>query len=292
MRPKRRVTLLHNRTAGEADHDRQELVAAIEAHGYKVTYFEAKGADISKALAKSADLIAVAGGDGTVRKIALAAAPEGPPIAILPFGTANNIANSLRITASLKDSIAGWADPHLVKFHPIEVDAPWGRQRLIEGIGFGVFARTIKESAGDDKPSPLEAREQMAEMLREAKAEALDIRVDGARLSGDIVLLEITTIPLVGPNLYLAPEANPSDRLVDLCSVAAGEEAALAEWLEAPKSGEPAPVATRAGSHITISGRFECIRLDDDVRTFNSADAATITLSSATEGVYFVVPPD
>jgi diacylglycerol kinase (ATP) len=231
-RAKRRVTLFHNLSAGDADHNKRELTRLIAAAGYQVAYFDAKKCDIPSILDKPADLIAVAGGDGTIRRVALAARSDGPPIAVLPLGNANNIANSLGIRSAMQELIDGWRDPTLSKFHPIDVEAPWGQQRLIEGIGFGVLAEVIRESNGEDI-GPLDARQRIAETMREAEAKTFDIRIDDARISEPTVLLEVTTIPLVGPNLLLAPDANPADQLIDLCRVAAPDRDRAADWLAA-----------------------------------------------------------
>lgn len=288
-RKTRRVALFHNRGAGEADHAAEELVTTIEAGGWAVTYFDTKRCDIAHALEDLYDVLAVAGGDGTVRKVALAARPNGPPIAILPFGTANNIANTLGIRARVQDLIAGWRDPVLRQFYPIKVEAPWGRQRLIEGLGLGVFAQAIDEGDDDDKLSPLEARQHIAEKLKLAEPQTLDIRIDEACVSGAFFLLEVTTIPLVGPNLYLAPHANPSDHLLDLCLMTTEEQPAMADWLEA-SSSDPAPLTHRAATHIAISGNFQRVRIDDAVHVDDRGGFGTIALAAAEEPLHFVVP--
>jgi hypothetical protein len=84
-------------------------------------------------------------------------------------------------------------------------------------------------------------------MLR-ANAQALSVRVDDARLSGEFALLEVTTIPLVGPNLYLAPEADPADSLIAICSVGAKKEERerVSQWLE-----ELVPNVAKAGNATT-----------------------------------------
>jgi len=62
-----------------------------------------------KALKKPGDIVAVAGGDGTVGKVARRLIGSPTPIAILPLGTANNIANTLDVTGkSLKELIRSW----------------------------------------------------------------------------------------------------------------------------------------------------------------------------------------
>jgi hypothetical protein len=138
MAPKRRVTLVHNASAGDSDHEPRELIDTITAAGYAVTYCNPKECDLESFLDDHpGDVIAVAGGDGTIRNVAIAAKADGPPMAILPLGTANNIASSLHLEDSLQDLIAGWKTARLKNFYPIELVAPWGRQRLMEGVGFG-----------------------------------------------------------------------------------------------------------------------------------------------------------
>ena len=104
------------------------------------------------------------------------------------------------------------------------------------------------------------------------------------------MLLEVTTVPLVGPNLLLAPEADSANQLIDLCWVTAQDQRGVAEWLAAPNGDTAAPLATRRGSHIAINGRFNRIRLDDSVHS--GAEAATVSVASAREPLYFVVPDE
>src|SRR5258708_20258975 len=114
-----RVTLIHNQSAGKRDHDRCDLVAAITGAGCDVAYFDAKKCDIPQVLEEPADLIAVAGGDGTVRKVAAIATFGGPPLPILPHGRANNSAKSFRILAEPQDRITTSHPTAPLKFFPI-----------------------------------------------------------------------------------------------------------------------------------------------------------------------------
>lgn len=62
-----RVTLIHNPGAG--DHKQPsagQIEALMKEAGYKILYQSTKEKGWHKALKKSADLVAVAGGDGTV----------------------------------------------------------------------------------------------------------------------------------------------------------------------------------------------------------------------------------
>ena len=290
MSSAKRVALFHNSSAGSADHDQRVLTAAIEVAGWRVEYVDVKTTDIAAVLRDPGDLIAIAGGDGTVRRVALMAAPDGPPITILPLGTANNLANSLGIRGPFPQLIAGWRDGALTKFHPLEVEASWGRRRLIEGAGFGVLAEFIEEARGKQKQLPLEARKRIADRVRLARPIELGLAVDDERIPGPVILLEVTTIPLIGPSLYLAPRANPSRRLVEACYVLPEQRDDLAAWLDHPPSdGSPAPVTCRTGSRVGISGALDRIRVDDDVRICDE-QTGTITFIASAEPLSFLVP--
>jgi diacylglycerol kinase family enzyme len=286
----RRLTLIHNATAGDGRHDRDGLVGMIAAAGYSVRYFNTKDHDAAVALREPTDLIVVAGGDGTVRRVVSIAEPDHAPIAILPLGSANNIAKSLRIEGPLERLIESWQDARQRPFFPISADAPWGRQRLVEGLGFGVLAQAIEELRSR-KPPPPRARRHIAELVLRAEPEALDIRADGADLSGVFLLFEVVRIPLVGPNLLLAPTADPSDELdISFIGDSAEERWRLAAWLEREDETAPSPAAIRSARRVSIAGRFRRVRVDDAVRICDTAEIATIELAPEAQPLYVLVP--
>src|SRR5262245_31057092 len=96
-----RVTLIHNPGAGDDKQpSKGQLEALIREAGHDVRYQSVREQGWSKVLKKAADLIAVAGGDGTVGKVARRLIGRGIPIAVLPVGTANNISRTLAATCA------------------------------------------------------------------------------------------------------------------------------------------------------------------------------------------------
>jgi diacylglycerol kinase family enzyme len=89
---------------------------------------------------QDADAVLVAGGDGSVRRIALGLINRNVPIGVLPMGTANNIARTLklprdplRVIQELEAMVPARRDVgHFV--------APWGTGHFVEGAGFGPFS--------------------------------------------------------------------------------------------------------------------------------------------------------
>ena len=64
-----RVTLMHNETAG-AGSSHEEIESLLERAGCAVTYQSTRKATFENALDRPADLVLIAGGDGTVTKVA------------------------------------------------------------------------------------------------------------------------------------------------------------------------------------------------------------------------------
>jgi diacylglycerol kinase (ATP) len=293
-RQKRRVTLIHNGEAGNARHSRAELVKLLESAGYAVTYLRYKHDDWQRALDRPAELVVAAGGDGTVAKVAAAVPPDGPPLAILPLGTANNLAKYLGVPRPLPELVAGWSIERTRPFHPIEAMGPWGTRRVVEGIGLGAFEQAIA-----DLPETVEAEQAcglMAEAVVWSAPEHLELRLDGETLDQAFALLEVGTIPLVGPNLRLLAAADPAQPKFAVAFVGEhpDEREALARWIAEPPDGRPAPVAIRTAERATIRGRFRRARLNGNVWEADPApdpdSLETITLRSDAEPIRFVAP--
>ena len=101
-----RVTLMHNPKAGDAEHGRKQLMAALAVAGHHATYQSTKERGFKKALKQPTDLVLAAGGDGTIAKAACRLVDSGIPLSVLPLGTANNLARALGFVASPEEIIA------------------------------------------------------------------------------------------------------------------------------------------------------------------------------------------
>ena len=109
-----RVLLLHNPKAGANDISADDLRQAFRDAGWEVEYMSSDGPEFTRRLASDlrgdCDLVAAAGGDGTLARVINGVRAPAPPLALLPLGTANNIASSLGIAGDPRDLIAGLAD--------------------------------------------------------------------------------------------------------------------------------------------------------------------------------------
>src|SRR6185369_13146207 len=144
-----RLTLIHNPNAGD---DRQptvgQLHALLKEAGYKVRYQSAKEDGWEKALKRPADVVAIAGGDGTVTKVARRLIGRDVPIAVLPMGTANNISKTLGISdMPVTQLIRAWESAQRVTFDAGIACGPGGERYFIEGAGAGLLTTSMPKAS-------------------------------------------------------------------------------------------------------------------------------------------------
>ena len=165
---------------------------------------------------------------------------------------------------------------------------------MIEGLGFSAIEEAIA-----DLPETTDhesACRSYADAVITDDPEFLELTIDGATLKERFAVLEIATIPLIGPNLRLAPAADPNDRNFAISFVrdTVEEQQALAAWILAPKRGTPPPVTLRTATRMTIAGRFQRVRIDGKVRTASEELdwdlSVPITLESVAEPLRFLLP--
>ncbi len=140
-----RVSLFYNEHAGDGvplDHIRD----AIEQRGHElVRVVEAARTDLERLLEERPDIVVAAGGDGTIAHAARLLARQGIPLAILPLGTANNIAKSVGITASIDDLIGGWETAGRLPLDLGVAEGVWGRTHFVEAVGGGLIPTAIAD---------------------------------------------------------------------------------------------------------------------------------------------------
>jgi diacylglycerol kinase (ATP) len=269
-----RVTLIHNPTAGGDAPDAKELKKLLKDAGHEVVYQSSKEDGWKATLKKATDLVAVAGGDGTVGRIARRMAGKGIPIAVLPYGTANNIARSLGINGmAVEAQIAAWEDAPRVPFDAACAKGPWGSRRMVEGLGIGLFAWTMPQ-ASDSKAlekidDPDEAVAHVLKMLRDRldsyKPREIQAKLDDKDLSGEYILFEAMNLQYIGPNLHLAPHVKVGDGKLHVVTVTEAEREKLHKYLEHWEKGKTPAVdlPTYSGELLKVKRADYEVHIDD-----------------------------
>ena len=111
--PRRRLGVVLNPVGvDDAEAFKRRVAAAARGAGwdeplwFETTVEEAGGAMGAAALAAGADVVAVAGGDGTVRTVCAELARTGVPVGIIPTGTGNLLARNLGLPLTIDAALA------------------------------------------------------------------------------------------------------------------------------------------------------------------------------------------
>jgi diacylglycerol kinase (ATP) len=261
-----RATLLHNPGAGDGNLSADELRAALRKAGFTPAYHALPGVDLDEALRAPADLLAIAGGDGTVARALKALPRREVPVGVVPLGTANNIARSLGIEGAPRELIAGWRGADHRRVQVGVARGPWGSCRFVEGVGFGALAdaaakaNELPKAASDRKRH---SRDNLRRVLAEAEPVELRVALDGRDVPAPLLLAEALNIGFVGPSILLAPHADPCDGRLDLVGVTPAQRGGMLAWLDEQPDGPP-PATLLQGCRIRVAWRGAALHLDDE----------------------------
>jgi diacylglycerol kinase (ATP) len=272
-----RITLLMNPTAGSAQYSDEQLLTMLERAGYSATCYSVKEDNWEKVLADPGEMVVVAGGDGTVGKVARALIGKNVPLGILSMGTANNVARTLDLNKSPEILINSWKPGESIRLDVGRASGPWGVKYFIESAGMGAFAQTMFEyeqqtenqsrpnaSPPDKLTDPIY---RLLDMIQTYTPHACRIILDGKDLSGRYLMVEVMNIKSLGPNLVLAPEADPGDGLLDLVLVTENDRQRFMDYLN-KRTRNQHPLAgftVHRGKSLKITWEGYPIRLDDEL---------------------------
>ncbi|MGB7037729.1 MAG: diacylglycerol kinase family protein, partial [Xanthobacteraceae bacterium] len=214
---------MHNPTAGTKGHDKNTAFDALRFADYKVAYV-CNEADAKIALRERYDLVVVAGGDGTVGRALCNLADRSIPIAVMPFGSANNIARSLGVAGTPVELAEQLRTGRVQPFYLMNVAPSDGAtQMLVEGLGVGLMPALIKLRAKGEKAGGAEdirrGRRALEEILHQIKPLDVEIDIDGKPWSSDLISVDILNIPFTGPALPLAHAADPTNKLLEVVAL-------------------------------------------------------------------------
>ncbi|WP_205509988.1 diacylglycerol/lipid kinase family protein [Longitalea arenae] len=238
------IHLIHNPGAGDEAHSKSTLLQLIEAAGYECRYCSTDDDDWQNIDPKT-DFIVIAGGDGTIKEVVTELLEKEPPvkklpIAILPCGTANNIATSLNIRGELIDIIRRWSQPQTTAVDVGEVfDINGKPDFFIESFGYGLFPYLMKEMKKkgkddiEDKDEKMKAALQlMRDISHTYQPHHCELIIDGEDHSGEFLMAEIMNTRFIGPNLFLSPHGHPGDGNFEVVLIPGEHQAKFAAYID------------------------------------------------------------
>ena len=219
----KKARVIYNPTSGREIFKRYlpEVLEKLEDAGYETSAHATTGDGDATVAAKYAvengfDLVVAAGGDGTLNEVVngLAGAEKRPKLGILPAGTTNDFARSLRIPRDISKAIDVIVEGKTV---PIDI-GQMNDKYLINIAGGGQLTELTY-----DVPIKLKTvLGQLAyylkgiEMLPSLRPYEVRIEYDGKEFEGEAMIFLICQTNSVGGFEKLAPGASINDGYFDL----------------------------------------------------------------------------
>jgi diacylglycerol kinase (ATP) len=304
-----RVTLIHNPGAGKDQVSAKALLKLLRRAGHKPRYQSAKEKGWARVLDKKARVVVVAGGDGTVASVTRRMVGRGVPVAILPSGTANNIARSLGLLKRpFEELVRSWRGARRVPLDVGIASGPWGERYFIEGLGAGLFAGMLVRSEENDAQREKEKRTKRSKhvvdgALRRLKEAAerdepveISAQLDGVDISGRYLLFEAVNLPYIGPNLFIAPDTKAGDGQLEVVLVPEAQRGRLVRYLDHWQENRErlSLLPSRRGRHLQIEWTGFPLHIDDKLRPRKKAEpdevAGLVDVRINGAAVEFLVP--
>lgn len=249
----------------------------LRTGGYDCEYSSSKK-KILETVDPATDLIAIAGGDGTIRKTIIRLLNKKlkykRPIAILPYGTANNIATSLGIERDPAKNIASWAQAEL---RPFDVGQVLGMEKsefFIEAFGFGLFPKLMSELKNmdtSDNNSPDDEFElalaKLFELVHHYKPIDCTIEFDGQKIKEKCLMVEVMNIKSMGPKMRINEDSEPGDGFFELIVIKERDRDVMANYIQQKRHLEhPAfPIVPIKVKQLSIKWEGDDVHMDDEV---------------------------
>jgi diacylglycerol kinase family enzyme len=195
---------------------------------------------------------------------------SGIALAILPLGTANNLARSLGFTGSVEEILQSL---HCGKSRPFDVGVARASLRpafFLEAAGGGLFADYFPVAEANEKKgaSPEEELTAHLSLLRQLAldypARRWKMSIDGDDASGRYILWGAMNIRSAGPSLHLAPKAKADDGRLDFVAVREHERRVFIKHVDAHLAGrkERGPLTPRKFRKLIIHSPDGAMHLD------------------------------
>jgi len=219
----RRLLLLMNPQARQGTKNEEhinELLLCLRGHGIDATCQVTSTVDDCSKLAHEAavagyDIVAAAGGDGTIQSVVSGLVGTNTALGILPMGTMNNLARSLGIPLDVMEACDTLA---MGIAHPIDVGYVNGHM-FLEVVSIGIEASIITIGESARRKGPIEVIQAMISslnVLNTSHIHRVTLILDGKRLQVRTRQITISNSAFYGLGLSMAPDASLDDGKLDV----------------------------------------------------------------------------
>ena len=177
-----------------------------EKHAYELT---------KAAILNGAEIVVAVGGDGTINEIGSALIGNTCTLAIIPYGSGNGLARSLKIPMNTIQAVK-----LINQFKTAKIDAAKLNEHYFFNMsGMGFDAHISHVFAKDKNRGLLGYVKATFSELKNYRSKNYKIIIDGKTLEEDAFILSVANSSQYGNEAHIAPRAELQDGLLDLVIV-------------------------------------------------------------------------
>jgi diacylglycerol kinase family enzyme len=177
--------LLINPRSGSGSPSADELAAAAREHGIEAYLLEPGDDSRELALRSGAEIVGMAGGDGSLAPVAAAALETGASFVCVPFGTRNHFARDVGLDRS--DPLAALGAFDAGREKRIDVGRV-GDRLFLNNVSFGAYARLVHRREHHRRRDEALARAK-ALLAVARKRHRLHARIDGEPIDARVLFV-------------------------------------------------------------------------------------------------------
>ncbi|WP_152763065.1 diacylglycerol/lipid kinase family protein [Salmonirosea aquatica] len=241
-------------------------------------------------------------GDGTVRKVTgkllnRTLLEKQFPIALLPLGTANNVATTLGLKNDTDALIDSWQTAEKKNFDIGIVKGLTDPAFFLEGYGYGLFPYLMQEMKSAEEQEGETPDEKIKRALRvlhglvqSYEAKNCNLQIDGEDYSDKFLLVEVMNTCSLGPNLHLAPNADPGDGYLNVAVITENQRADFSQYLLDRIHGHSVPFSyqTYKAQKVSIQWEGKLAHADDQLIKVRKSTPVEIEIRAGV--LEFMVP--
>jgi diacylglycerol kinase (ATP) len=216
---RKKILFIVNPIAGGKDKSKfSDLIKSTLAADfeYKIVYWDDPAMDFNSLLKDNSDpdtgIIAAAGGDGTVNRIATQLLYSDIALAIIPFGSGNGIARHLSIPMKTEKALQLLQTGRIVTIDACEIND----KHFVTSAGVGFDAHISQLFSSSGKRGFFSYLRLVLSTFFNYRSGKYKLNIDGIKIKEKAFLITVANANQYGNNAIIAPNASLQDGLLDV----------------------------------------------------------------------------
>ena len=196
---------------------REKLDSKGVQYEYRETTYAGEAIVLAKELSETCDTLIAAGGDGTFYEVVNGSIDKDVTYAIMPFGSGNDNSRSLGIKSLADDDLIETAlgdniiDMDCMKYNDETIS--------LQFVAMGIVPEVLSNFLKLEKVNSMNYFKALIGAMRKHNPKIYKVEIDGAEESYLADMVAMMNIKTAGGGLKVCPDADISDRQLDLVVV-------------------------------------------------------------------------